>query len=81
MSSPSRSVARCAVVLPTTRKTMVMVPAAASASAMVKGMRSPLSLTRRMTKLPGRDLDAIMGASTTMRMVWPGMRSLRFRMR
>jgi len=62
------------VVLPMMRKTRVMVPASVSVSAMVSGMRSPSSQTRRITKFPGLALAAICGASMTSSVVAPGMR-------
>lgn len=53
---------------------MVMVPLAASVSAMVRGMRSPCGLMRSMTKCPGWAFRAICGASSTSLLVLPGIR-------
>ena len=53
------------VVLPMACTQMVMVPALGSASAMVSGMRSPDSSSRRMMNCPGRCFLAIRGARIT----------------
>ena len=50
---------------PTACTTSVIEPFSISASAIVKGMRSPCSPTRTITKCPGRRERAIIGASTT----------------
>ena len=54
-----------------------MVPFSTSASAIVKGMRSPLSPTLTMTKLPALRLLAISGASTSKRNTFSENCSLR----
>ena len=58
------------VVFPTTWKTMVTVPSLGSESTMVRGMRSPLSSTRRMTNWPGLRFLAISGAMTLSLTIW-----------
>ena len=59
--SPSEE--RSAVDFPTTWKTIVIVPFAASESAIVRGMRSPVSSAMRMMNWPGLCLEAICASS------------------
>src|SRR6056297_2023389 len=54
---------------------MVMVPLSGSVSAMVRGIRSPPSRMRRITKFPGNPLRAICGASMISSLTRPGMSS------
>ena len=61
MESPASRQFSSEVVLPTACTTMVTVPAAGSAALMVRGMRSPLSYSRRMTNCPGLCLRATRG--------------------
>ena len=63
ISSPTSRSASISVVLPTTWKTRVMVPLAGLRLAMVKGMRSPSSLTRRMMNCPALPRLAMWSAS------------------
>ena len=65
MQSPSCNSHRRVDDRPTSCTTRVMVPATGSASAMVRGMRSPFSPTRTMTKCPALRDRAMSGASTT----------------
>ena len=65
--SPSLSMQSLVEESPTFCTTSVIVPASTSASAMVKGMRSPFLSTLTMTKLPAFLLLAINGASTSKR--------------
>src|SRR5208337_264653 len=51
-----------AVLLPTTAYMMLIRPFSGLVSAMVRGIRSPVSLARRMTNCPGLAFWAILGA-------------------
>ena len=53
------------MVSPTFWKMMVTVPFSGSVSAMVRGIRSPYSSTRRMMNCPAFAFRAISGASTS----------------
>ena len=64
---PASSSTRSAVLLPIAWMMSVIVPAAASPSAMVSGMRSAPGPRRTMTNWPGRRISAIRGALTTRR--------------
>ncbi len=57
------------VVFPTACTTTVTVPRPRSKSATVRGMRSPVSSMRTMTKCPGWHAFATSGASTSQRKV------------
>ncbi len=65
MESPASSRLSSMVVLPMACTQMVMVPAWGSASAMVRGMRSPESSSRTMMNCPGRCFFAMRGALIT----------------
>ena len=67
MKSPSLRLQSLVDDNPTSCTTMVMVPFSMSASAIVRGIRSPFSPTRTMTKLPALRLFAISGASISKR--------------
>src|ERR1019366_3438809 len=69
MLSPSRNANISKVVLPTAWTTTVTVPLATLKSATVRGMRSPCSSMRAMTKCPGRAARATSGAFTSQRKV------------
>ncbi len=64
--SPTCRVLNRAVDLPTTWYITVMVPFSGSVSAMVSGMRSPVSFAFRITNWPGLALRAIRGASISL---------------
>ena len=64
LSPDSRAQSFC-VLTPTACTTSVMVPRSVLASAMVRGIRSPFSSRRRITKFPARRERAINGAETT----------------
>ena len=49
------------------------MPAFGSVSAMVKGILSPFSVPRKITKLPGLAALAMKGASTIILLVLPGI--------
>ena len=67
MASPTWRLVSSVVLTPTAWIIRVMVPASASLSAIVSGMRSPPGPVRTMTNWPGRRTFAIRGASTTRR--------------
>src|SRR5664280_2017431 len=64
-TSPTPSAPTSAVVRPTSWITIVIVPAARLKSVMLIGIRSPVSVTRRITNWPGAALRATSGAWTT----------------
>jgi hypothetical protein len=65
MASPALFARSIFVVLPIPWTMRVIVPAFVSPSTMVRGIRSPFSATRMMTKFPGLRFRAMNGASTT----------------
>ncbi len=69
ISSPTSSAPSISVDLPTSWKTRVMVPFSGLRLAMVRGMRSPSSFTRRMMNWPALPRWAMCSASISKSLV------------
>jgi hypothetical protein len=67
IAPPTGTATMSRVECPTAWMMSVIVPASASSSAIVSGMRSPSSPTRTITNCPGRLARAMRAALTTMR--------------
>ncbi len=70
IASPISSATRSSVLLPTAWMTRVIVPRAASASAIVSGIRSAPGARWTMTNCPGLRISAMRGASMTRRVTF-----------